>query len=293
MADEMRIEYMALSELLRTERNPKKHDLPSLRASMLRWGFTQPLAIDERTGKLVEGHGRIEVLQEIQKAGGKPPLRVMAKGKEWFAPVVRGLSFANDQEAEAYLIAANQLTTAGDWDDGLLGSMLTQLQGAHVSFEGLGFDQGTLNTMLASFAPAAEQLATMPVPVAPTFTPAPPAPTASNATAAPAVSVDAPPSITPAAVQTSDGQFSPPPTSMPLLADGQSPADVGVLDPTTRIESEHAPKVMRTILIGRHHIPCSAEESAKLDTLITKWMDRTGSLYGVFTAHLDEPADDS
>jgi len=129
MADEMRIEYMALSELLRTERNPKKHDLPSLRASMLRWGFTQPLAIDERTGKLVEGHGRIEVLQEIQKAGGKPPLRVTAKGKEWFAPVVRGLSFANDQEAEAYLIAANQLTTAGGWAAGLLGSMLAQLQG--------------------------------------------------------------------------------------------------------------------------------------------------------------------
>ncbi len=80
MADEMRIEYMALSELLRTERNPKKHDLPSLRASMLRWGFTQPLAIDERTGKLVEGHGRIEVLQEIQKAGGKPPLRGRRRG---------------------------------------------------------------------------------------------------------------------------------------------------------------------------------------------------------------------
>jgi len=164
MADEMRIEYMALSDLLRTERNPKKHDLPSLRASMLRWGFTQPLAIDERTGKLVEGHGRIEVLQEMQKAGGKPPLRVTAKAKEWFAPVVRGLSFANDQEAEAYLIAANQLTTVGGWDDGLLGSMWAQLQGAHGSFEGVGFDQGTLNTMLASFAPAAEQLAAMPVP---------------------------------------------------------------------------------------------------------------------------------
>jgi hypothetical protein len=213
MADELRIEYLALSDLLRTARNPKKHDLPSLRASMLRWGFTQPLAIDERTGKLVEGHGRIEVLQEMQKAGGKPPLRVTAKGKEWFAPVVRGLSFANDQEAEAYLIAANQLTTAGGWDDRLLGSMLAQLQGAHVSFEGLGFDQGTITTMLASFAPAAEQLATMPVPVAPTFTPAAPAPTASNATAAPAASADAPPAMTPAAVQTSDGQFSPPPNS--------------------------------------------------------------------------------
>ena len=120
----------ALSDLLRTERNPKKHDLPSLRASMLRWGFTQPLAIDERTGKLVEGRGRIEVLQEIQKVSLKPPLRVTAMGKEGFAPVVREREPAYDQEAEAYLIAANQLTTAGGWEDALLGSMLAQLKGA-------------------------------------------------------------------------------------------------------------------------------------------------------------------
>src|SRR5436190_21887079 len=149
MSDQMTLQYMALTDLLKTDKNPKKHDLPALRASMLRWGFTQPLAIDERSGKLVEGHGRIEVLQEMKKAGGKPPLRVTAKGKEWFAPVVRGLSFANDQEAEAYLIAANQLTTAGVWDDGLLGSMLAQLQQANVSFEGLGFDQSTITSMLS------------------------------------------------------------------------------------------------------------------------------------------------
>ncbi len=289
MADEMKIEYMALSELLRTERNPKKHDLPALRASMLRWGFTQPLAIDERTKKIVEGHGRIEVLQAMKQAGGKPPLRVTAKAKEWMVPVVRGLSFANDQEAEAYLIAANQLTTAGGWDDQLLGSMLAQLQQANVSFEGLGFDHSTITSMLSSFAPAAESLANMPVPPAPSFTAPPALAEGANATA---VAGEPPPAITPAAAVTSDGQFSPPPTSMPILGEGQTAADAGVLDPTTRIESEHAPKVMRTILIGRHHIPCSAEESARLDTFITKWMDRTGSLYGFFTAHLYEPADD-
>ncbi len=275
MSDQMTLQYMALTDLLKTDKNPKKHDLPALRASMLRWGFTQPLAIDERSGKLVEGHGRIEVLQEMKKAGGKPPQRVSVKGKDWLVPVVRGLSFATDLEAEAYLIAANQLTTAGGWDDGLLGSMMGQLKAANVSFDGLGFQQQTLDRMLAGFAPAAEQLANLPA-QAPSFTLA----------AAPFLS------ITPAAVTTSDGQFSPPPTSMPILEEGQTAADVGVLDPTQRIESEHAPKIMRTILIGRHHIPCSAEESAALDSYVTKWMDKTGSLYGFFTAHLTTPADD-
>jgi hypothetical protein len=243
MADEMRIAYMALSDLLARSATPRSTICRRCGrrcyagASPSRWRSTSALA---SWSKATAG-SRFWV-QEMKKAGDKPPLRVTAKGKEWFAPVVRGLSFANDQEAEAYLIAANQLTTAGGWDDGLLSSMLAQLQGAHVSFEGLGFDQGTITTMLSSFAPAAEQLATMPIPVAPTFTPAPPAIAPSNAAAVPAASADAPPSITPAAVQTSDGQFSPPPTSMPVLAEGQSPADVGVLDPTTRIESEHAPR---------------------------------------------------
>jgi hypothetical protein len=276
--DQMTLAYMDLTDLLKTDKNPKKHDLPALRASMLRWGFTQPLAIDERTGKLVEGHGRIEVLQEMKKAGGKPPARVEARsgGKAWFVPVVRGLSFESDLEAEAYLIAANQLTTAGGWDDGLLSTMMQELKTANVSFEGLGFQPQALDRMLASFAPSGQKLADLPAQPAPSFAPAEPSFL----------------SITPAAAVTSDGQFSPPPTSMPILEEGQSPADVGVLDPTQRIESEHAPKVMRTILIGRHHIPCSAEESAALDSYITRWMDKTGSLYGFFTAHLTVPADD-
>jgi hypothetical protein len=279
--DQMTLAYMDLTDLLKTDKNPKKHDLPALRASMLRWGFTQPLAIDERTGKLVEGHGRIEVLHEMKKAGGKPPARVEARngGKAWFVPVVRGLSFASDLEAEAYLIAANQLTTAGGWDDQMLGSMMQELKAANVSFDGLGFQPQTLDRMLASFAPAGQQLADLPQQPVPSFA----APAAGESFL----------SITPAAAVTSDGQFSPPPTSMPILEEGQTAADVGVLDPTQRIESEHAPKVMRTILIGRHHIPCSAEESAALDSFVTKWMDKTGSLYGFFTAHLCQPADDS
>ena len=70
MADEMRIAYMALSDLLRTERNPKKHDLASLQASMLRWGFTQPLAIDERTGKLVEGTAASKSCRRCRRLAG-------------------------------------------------------------------------------------------------------------------------------------------------------------------------------------------------------------------------------
>jgi hypothetical protein len=294
VSSEMRIEYQDLDTLLRAERNPKQHDTASLRASMNRWGFTQPLAIDERTGRITEGHGRLDVLQELRQSGAAAPIRVQVKGKKWLVPVVRGVSFASDAEAEAYLIAANQLTTAGGWNDSLLGQMMADLKTANVGFEGLGFDQSKINAMLAAFAPSAEKLANVVAPT-PVFTPASAeveADPADATVAAPAAAADLPPAITPAAVVTSDGQFSPPPTSMPLLEEGQAPEDIGVLDPTVRIESEHAPKVMRTVLIGRYHIPCSAEESANLDRLISAWQDKTGSLYGFFTAHLTEPPAD-
>jgi len=235
------------------------------------------------------------VLKELKAAGASAPARVLVKGKKWLVPVVRGVSFASD--AEAYLIAANQLSAAGGWNDSLLGQMMADLRNKSVSFDGLGFDQGKLNAMLASFAPAAEKLAAMPTPPAPVFTsPAPSAGVADEPLDATVAAVPGaaalPPAITPSAVETSDGQFSPPPTSMPILEVGQSPEDVGVLDPTARIESAHAPKVMRTVLIGRYHIPCSAEESARLDALISAWQEKTGSLYGFFTAHLSEPPAD-
>ena len=297
MSNEMRIEYQDLDTLLRAERNPKQHDKASLRASMNRWGFTQPLAVDDRTGRIVEGHGRLDVLQELRQSGAAAPIRVQVKGKEWLVPVVRGVSFASDAEAAAYLIAANQLTTAGGWNDSLLGTMMADLRTANVGFEGLGFEQSKITAMLAAFAPSAEKLANI-APPAPVFTAPAPAGVETDPTHATVavgnapVAADLPPAITPAAVVTSDGQFSPPPTSMPLLEEGQAPEDIGVLDPTVRIESAHAPKVMRTVLIGRYHIPCSAEESANLDRLISAWQDKTGSLYGFFTAHLTEPPAD-
>ncbi|MEI7771487.1 MAG: hypothetical protein WCI67_15960, partial [Chloroflexales bacterium] len=141
---EIRIEYTALAALLRAPRNAKRHDIVALRQSMERFGFTQPLAINEATGTLVEGHGRLEVLQALKAQGLDAPARVTVRKGEWYVPVVRGLSFASEQEAEAYLVAANQLTIAGGWDEKLLNETMTSLRDGSAGFTGLGFDQGRL-----------------------------------------------------------------------------------------------------------------------------------------------------
>ena len=116
-ADELRIEYLPLSEIKRAFRNPKEHDLGEIHESMERRGFTSPMLMDDRSGRLVAGHGRLEALVQRKKDKKEPPRRIRVREDgEWLVPVVRGLRFKNAAEAEAYLIADNRIVELGGWD---------------------------------------------------------------------------------------------------------------------------------------------------------------------------------
>lgn len=129
--EESWLEYKALAELPPWPRNPKLHDRDATKESLRRFGFTAPVLLDEDTGRLVAGHGRIEALQELQEQGEDAPKRVrVRKDGAWMIPVVRGLTFENAQEAEAYLLADNRLVEKGGWDDAMLKAILEDLQQA-------------------------------------------------------------------------------------------------------------------------------------------------------------------
>lgn len=137
-ADGVRIEYARLSGLVEAPRNPKRHNVPVLMASLARFGFVAPLIVDDATGQLVVGHGRLEALRAAREAGSAPPdqVHVDADG-EWLVPTVRGVSFANEREAEAYLVADNRLTILGGWDESELAATLEQLSAGPL--DGLGY----------------------------------------------------------------------------------------------------------------------------------------------------------
>src|SRR5437867_2323403 len=105
-----RIEYMPLSQLERWPRNPKKHADNTINESITRFGFVQPILIDENTKQLVAGHGRLDTLLKLKNEGDTPPERILAKDGEWFVPVIRGIGFKSEKEAEAYLVSDNQTT---------------------------------------------------------------------------------------------------------------------------------------------------------------------------------------
>lgn len=146
-----RIEYLPLEDIQSAARNPKNHAETDLDKSVGRFGYTEPLLLDERTGRLVAGHGRLAALQRIRAKGEAPPDGVQAEGGAWLVPVVRGWASRSDQEAEAYLLASNQLTIAGGWDDDALEAMLRELHAAD-ALDGVGWAPDELEKLLDDVA---------------------------------------------------------------------------------------------------------------------------------------------
>jgi hypothetical protein len=143
----LKIEYVALNKLVRWPRNPKDHSIGDLTLSFERFGYVNPIIVDERSGKLIAGHGRIDALQQMKLRGESAPRNIQVKGDDWLVPVVRGVSFESESEAEAYLVADNQLTISGAWDDAKLAAILSDLA-AQDALSGTGFDADDVDDLL-------------------------------------------------------------------------------------------------------------------------------------------------
>lgn len=149
---ERRVEYMPLSVIEAAPRNPKKHAAAAINRSINRFGLGELPLIDERTGRLVAGHGRLDQVAQMRRDGQAPPdgVRTDLAG-DWLVPVLRGWSSRSDAEAEAYLLASNQLTIRGGWDREELAEILGELSEADVELFGdTGFTGDDLNSLLAS-----------------------------------------------------------------------------------------------------------------------------------------------
>lgn len=128
MTNPRRVEYMPLATIAKAPRNPKQHDEAGIRRSVDRFGVAELPLLDERTGRLVAGHERLDDLTARHTAGEDPPDGVVvAADGTWTVPVVRGWSSRSDVEAEAYLLASNRLTINGGWDDDGVNEILADL----------------------------------------------------------------------------------------------------------------------------------------------------------------------
>lgn len=149
-AEQITVEYRPLGSIVPAIRNPKGHDHDGIRASLVRHGFVEPLIEDGRSGQLVGGHGRLEVLVGMMLDGDPPPRRITVDDDGmWHVPVVVGYGSDNEQEAEALLIGLNRLTEAGGIiDPAQLAEMLTSLD----DLAGVGFSDDEVLALLAEIS---------------------------------------------------------------------------------------------------------------------------------------------
>lgn len=147
-----RVEYVPLDRVLPADRNPKGHDLAGIQGSIARFGFVAPSVIDERTGRLVAGNGRMQALREMRDAGQSPPAGVqLGPDGTWLVPLLQGWASRSDAEAAAYLVADNEWTTRGGWNEVELGELLTDLASADPDLLGVaGFQESDLLALLGA-----------------------------------------------------------------------------------------------------------------------------------------------
>lgn len=125
---ERHMDYVDIDTIAPAPNNPKGHTIDSVRASINRFGYVAPMIVDERTGRLVVGHGRLESLKARRAAGEDPPEGIVVDDTgHWRAPVVRGWSSRSDADAAAYLVADNRYTELGGWDHQALADLLDEI----------------------------------------------------------------------------------------------------------------------------------------------------------------------
>lgn len=125
-----RLEYMPLDQVRFAEDNPKAHDVDGVAGSIGQFGLAAVPTKDERTGRLVAGHGRIRSLRKMRDEGQAPPDGVMvdtATG-DWLVPVLAGWRSRSDVDAKAYLVGDNQWTISPGWDNRQLAGLLGEIR---------------------------------------------------------------------------------------------------------------------------------------------------------------------
>lgn len=117
----LKIAYRKVAELRPRSTNPRTHtkkQIEQVAASIQRFGFTNPVLVDDNGG-IVAGHGRVAAAKLIGMTE-VPTLRLTAM---------------SDADVRAYVIADNRLAENAGWDSELLGIELKYLSELDMDFD--------------------------------------------------------------------------------------------------------------------------------------------------------------
>lgn len=130
-----RIEMWPITKLRPYERNARTHDdeqVAQLVKSIERFGFTNPILVDQEDGVLA-GHGRLMAAKRLQLKQ---------------VPVVV-LDHLDEAQRRAYVLADNQIANNAGWDLELLRGELLDLRVEGFEWADLGFDGELIGELFA------------------------------------------------------------------------------------------------------------------------------------------------
>lgn len=126
---------MRLADIKPAEYNPRvrltevDHEYKALKASIDEFGLVVPLIVNERTGTLVSGHQRLNVM--------------LAEGVEETEVVIVDME---PEKEKALCIALNKIS--GQWDYGALADILEELRDSPVDILATGFSDDEIAELL-------------------------------------------------------------------------------------------------------------------------------------------------
>ena len=156
-----RVETLPLDALRAAPRNPRLHDLGLLVTSLRRFGLARLPVLDDRTRRLVAGHGIVQALVRMRGADEAPPEGVTLGVRDAWCIPVRVLSFADEAEAAAYVLVDTRATEHARWDRDGLEEVLRSLDERALD---LGWTDREIANLLAPVEPLLEPLEREPEP---------------------------------------------------------------------------------------------------------------------------------
>ena len=131
----MEIKYIPISELKPWPRNPRKHDIESLKKSIEAFGFRGTIIVNQNaTGYTVEaGHGRLQAALELGYT--ELPCCIVTD---------------DEKTAMAYALADNRQQELTDWDPAGLKDVLQDLDDGSIDMSAIGYSEEDLEKMMTA-----------------------------------------------------------------------------------------------------------------------------------------------
>lgn len=126
-----------IEDLIPYENNPRTHSeeqINQLVASMVEFGFTNPVLVDQESHEIIAGHGRLMAARKL----GLREIPVIA------------LSHLNEAKRRKLIIADNQLALNAGWDMELLATEISALNEMGEDLDVLGFESDFLDDILST-----------------------------------------------------------------------------------------------------------------------------------------------